>query len=66
MVANETTVFNARSQLMPGKPWGFSGRLPWPTRIAKAKAICAMFTRRAAKKYCFQPMVTVVSAPISL
>jgi len=63
-VANETTVLRARSQLRPGNPWGLSGREPCAIRMRNAIAIWAMLRNSAAKKYCRQPMVMLVSTPV--
>jgi hypothetical protein len=65
-VANETTVFSARSQLMPPKPIGLRGRTPWKVRKKKATAICRTLTRRPARKYSFHPMPWEASTPVSL
>jgi hypothetical protein len=66
LVANEITVFTARSQFRPRKPIGFSGRDPWRTRMEKAIAIWATLSNKAAKKYSFQPIVWAASTPVSL
>ena len=66
LVANETTVLSARSQCSPPKPIGFRGSAPWKVRMEKAIAICTTLTRRAAKKYSFQPIPWAGSAPVSL